>query len=432
MFPTAFTHNITQFARTLSLPERFQHSPFRNLSLEHLRRRNTALDALFYDIKCVTAEEAFYISSCLAAEGAILIVPPTGAEPLRLCDTVDDFFQAGGAKIETLAIAGVGSSALGSAALGRNIADATGTPVAVVISGYGLADAVTEVMGGNFLFGYMNSVRHAFEQLDEFFGRPQFGVATRLSSEKLSEVSLDTHTLRALLLDPRLSLKLLVGHSKGNLVLSEALSGIAESDEGRAQQLADTLKIVTFSARIAMPPVFRDVVDVMGEWDWYGELNSRRSIETDQVVAQALHHTNTELPNHIPVTKVLKEILAKTSAPATEIPELLVQEPVAVAIETPFLADTVAEAEAETVAVEETVEALEIEPVPAEVTEAVVTEEVPPAAIAVEPDDTKEVLLGTTAVIPAPEQEEEAADPKPSSSLLPFKAKRGVRRTKRS
>lgn len=428
MFPTAFTHNITQFARTLSMPERFQHSPFRNLSLEHLRRRNTALDALFYDIKCVTAEEAFYISSCLAAEGAILIVPPSGAEPLRLCDTVDDFFQAGGAKIETLAIAGVGSSALGSAALGRNIADATGTPVAVVISGYGLADAVTEVMGGNFLFGYMNSVRHAFERLDEFFGRPQFGVAIRLSSEKLSESSLDTHTLRALLLDKRLSLKLLVGHSKGNLVISEALSGIADNEESRAQQLADSVKIVTFSARIAMPPVFRDVVDVMGEWDWYGELNSRKSIETDQVVAQAMHHTNTELPNHIPVTSILKDILAKTSAPSNEIPELPAPEQVAVAIETPALAETTAEAE--TVAVAETIEVVEAEAVPAETPEAIATEEVSLALV--EPEAAKEVLLATTAVIPAPAQEEEAEEPKPQSSLLPFKQKRGVKRTKPS
>ncbi len=273
MFPSAFTHNITQFARTLSLPERFQHSPIRNLSLEHLRRRNATLDTLFYDVKCVTAEEAFYISSCLAAEGAILIVPPTGADPLRLCDTVDDFFQAGGATIETLAIAGVGSSALGSAALGRNIADATGKPVAVVISGYGLADAVTEAMGGYFLFGYMNSVRHAFEQLDEFFGRPQFGVATRLSTDKLCQGSLDTQTVRALLVDPRLSLKLLVGHSKGNLVLSEALYDLAENEKERARQLAEALKIVTISARIAMPPLFG-----MSSTSWANGIGSANSI----------------------------------------------------------------------------------------------------------------------------------------------------------
>lgn len=320
MFPTAFTHGITQFARTLSLPERLYHSPARNMALEGLRRRNTTLDSFFYDVKVVSAEEAFYISGCLAAEGAILIVPPTDGGELRLFDTVDDFIQSGGASIDTLAVAGVGSSALGSAALGRNIADATGRPVAVVISGYGLADAVTESLGGYFLFGQMNSVRHAFEQLDEFFGRPQFGIATRLSSEKLSQGSLDTQTVRALLADNRLSFRLLVGHSKGNLVISEALYDLHENENERARQLADKVKIITISARIAMPPVFTDVVDVMGEWDWFGDINSRKGIPADEIVPRAFHHTNTEVPNHVPVTEVLRKILAETKAVEREIP----------------------------------------------------------------------------------------------------------------
>lgn len=422
MFPTAFTHNITQFARTLSLPERFQHSPLRNLSLEQLRRRNTTLDSLFYDVKCVTAEEAFYISSCLAAEGAILIVPPTGGEPLRLCDTVDDFFQAGGASIETLAIAGVGSSALGSAALGRNIADATGKPVAIVISGYGLADAVTEAMGGYFLFGYMNSVRHAFEQLDEFFGRPQFGIATRLSSDKLRQGSLDTQTVRALLMDPRLSLKLLVGHSKGNLVFSEALYDLAENETDRAQQLADALKIITISARIAMPPLFNDVVDVMGEWDWFGEMNSRKSIPSDQRVPQAMHHTNTELPNHIPVTKLLAQILASSVAVPADIAETP-----ALALDTPP-AEVPKSAEAETVVaatVEEAPEVVTQEPEPA-VSEEIVAEDVKLLPVE-QPVASEEVLLATTAAIPDPAATVEATAIKPP---LPFKPKRGFRRGK--
>lgn len=311
MFPTAFTHNVTQFARTLSLPERVQHSPARNLTLEGLRRRNTSLDAMFYDIKTVTAEEAFYISGCLAAEGAILIVPPTGGPPLSLCDTVDDFVMGGGRTIDALVVAGVGSSALGSAALARNVADAIGKPVAAVISGYGLADVVTEALGGYFFFGALNSVRHSFEILDEVFGRPQFGVATRLSTESLQERSLDTHTVRALLGDPRLSFSLLVGHSKGNLVISEALYSLVKEDRAAADKLAARATLITLSARIAMPPMFRSVIDVMGEWDWFGEINSRRFLETDEIVPNALHHTNTELPNHLPVTEVVQKIMAR-------------------------------------------------------------------------------------------------------------------------
>ncbi len=314
MFPSAFTHSITQFARTLSLPERIQHSPLRNLSLESLRWRNTTLDALFYDVKTVTAEEAFYISSCLAAEGAILIVPPTGGAPLKLCDTIDDYLLGGGEAIDTLAVAGVGSSALGSAAFARNIADAIEKPVAVVVSGYGIADVMTEALGGYFLFGYLNGFRHQFERLDEFFGRPQFGVAPKLSLEKLAEASLDTQTVGALLAHPRLSFNLILGHSKGNLVISEALYRLAHADAAAANVLAARARIVTISARIAMPRPFRHVIDVMGEWDWFGEINSRHAIPVDEVVPQAGHHTNTELPNHLPVTEILRKVLAGTAA----------------------------------------------------------------------------------------------------------------------
>lgn len=323
MFPTAFTHSITQFARVLSLPERMQHSPLRNLSLESLRRRNTTLDALFYDVKSVTAEEAFYISSCLAAEGAILIVPPTGGAPLKLCDTIDDYLLGGGEAIDTLAVAGVGSSALGSAAFARNIADAIEKPVAVVVSGYGLADVMTEALGGYFLFGYLNGFRHKFEQLDEFFGRPQFGVAPKLSLEKLAEASLDTQTVGALLAHPHLSFNLILGHSEGNLVISEALYRLAQADAATAEALAARARIITISARIAMPRPFRDVIDVMGEWDWFGEINSRHAIAVDEVVPQAGHHTNTELPNHLPVTDILRKVLANAPAKAKQAEQIV-------------------------------------------------------------------------------------------------------------
>ncbi len=340
MFPTAFTHNITQFARILSLPERLQNTPLRNLSLETLRRRNTTLDSLFYDIKTITPEEAFYISDSLAAEGAILIVPPSDGPLLKLFDTLDEFIIAGGDKIDILAVAGVGSSALGSAAFARNVANAAGRPVAVVVSGYGLADVATEALGGYFLFGYLNQIRHTFEILDEFSGRPKFGAAPRLDPERLASRSLDTQTVRAMLADPRLSFRLLTGHSKGNLVLSEALYDLAETDAAAAEKLALNAKIVTFSARIAMPPLFKDVVDVMGGWDWFGEINSRTFIHNDEVVPQAWHHTNTELPSHLPVTAVLREILARAEAPeevaqpAATAPEAAPAEPVQAAIST--------------------------------------------------------------------------------------------------
>ncbi len=329
MFQTAFTLALTQFARTLSLPERLQRTPARNLALEALRQRNTTLDALFYDIKVITPEEAFYISDSLAAEGSIMIVPPSGDSSLTLCDTLEEFVLRGGPKVRALAVAGVGGSALGAAAFARNVADAIDAPVAVVVSSYGLADIVTEAFGGHFFFGHLRGLRPVFEALDDLAGRPKFGVADKGGNSQQSRTSLDTKTVRALLDDPRLSFDLLAAHSKGTLVLSAALHDLARTNPARTEALAAGTKIVTFGARIAMPPVFADVVDVIGAWDWFGEMNSRPFIAADRRISNAGHHTNTDLPGHLPVTDALIDILATTplagekaeAAAGTEEPE---------------------------------------------------------------------------------------------------------------
>lgn len=310
MFETAFTLNLTQFARGLSLPERLQKTPFRNVALEGLRQRNTAIDALFYDIRNLSADEAFYISDSLAAEGAIMIVPPTGMGALILCDTVDEFLARGGRDVHVLTVAGIGGSALGAAAFARNVADAVEKPVAVVVSGYGLADAMIEVIGGSFFFGWLNSLRHPLELLDELSGQPEFGAARAKGPDAPARSSCDTRTVLALLDDPQLSFDLVVGHSKGSLLLAEAFDAMAERDPARLEALARTTRIVIFGARIALPRPLRDVIDVMGEWDWFGEMNSRVEIPADRRITGAGHHTNTELPGHLPVTATLRQILA--------------------------------------------------------------------------------------------------------------------------
>ena len=142
-------------------------TPWREAALESFRRRNAILDGIFYDVGKVTHEEALKTAPWLAREGTILVVPPTGEGSLVLCGTVDDFFAAGGPGIRILVVAGVGSSALGAAAFARNVADAFGTTVAAVVSGYGLADLLTEALGGWFWFGTLNRLRHQFEGLDE-------------------------------------------------------------------------------------------------------------------------------------------------------------------------------------------------------------------------------------------------------------------------
>lgn len=331
MFETAFTLSLTQFARNFSIPERIQRRPGRNAALEAFRLRNSGLDAMFYDVKVLTPEEVFYVSDALAAEGLIMIVPPTGGPMLTVCDSIDEYLLRGGRDVHVLAVAGIGGSALGAAAFARNVADAMGEPVAAVVSGFGLGDIVNEAIGGAFLFGWLGNFRNECEVLDDVVGRPKLGAYKERHAVALKpgKACLDVDTVEALLADEQLSFHLLAGHSKGNLVLSEALYALRKEDPGRARALGQSARIVTFGARITMPPDFQDVVDVMGGLDWYGELNSRPLIESDIKIPMAGHSTNTDLMGSLPVTAILKEITARRLPAPLETGHALVAEPVA-------------------------------------------------------------------------------------------------------
>lgn len=283
------------------------HEPF----AKWLKQRNALLDTLFYDVSIISDEELQLLYPLSAEEGSILVVPPSGAGVLSVWHSVQAFLeQGGGREIHTLAVAGVGSSALGSAALARNVADAIQAPVAAVVSGYGLADVATEAVGGAAIFGALNSARYMLGEFDRVLSKNETYKKLSESLSLASQNSKDTLTVKALLESPELNIKLLVGHSKGNLVLSEALYAIKKTSPDRLKHLADSLQIVTLSARIAMPMEFspEQVIDVMGTLDFLGEINSRQTIKVDYPVHGAGHHTNTQYPFSLPVTSTLKSM----------------------------------------------------------------------------------------------------------------------------
>ena len=314
MLDSALSLSAAQKARAASLlrsSRALDGNSVRSGVLEGFQQRNALIDYLFYDIRVILPAEASLVAPQWAAEGAILLVPPSGEGSLTLCRTVEDFIAAGGTGVTALAVAGVGSSALGSAAFARNIADAIGKPVAAVVSGYGLADLFTEAMGGFFWFGALNQYRHFLAGVTEVaVGRSTLdGGAADSTMGFLVRRSRDTRSTVALLSDERLSFDLLAGHSKGNLVVSEALYELKRRDPDRIRRLADHAAVVTVSAKIAMPGPIRKVIDVMGGADWFGGFNSRLDIATDHLVPGAGHHTNTELPGHLPVTETLSRVL---------------------------------------------------------------------------------------------------------------------------
>jgi hypothetical protein len=306
-----------QLRRANAFPAKVADNPLRALLLDTVQRRNATLDALFYDVGVVTEAETHDLAFWLAREGAILKVTPSGYAPLQVCLTKEDFFAAGGAECAALAVAGVGSSALGAAAFARNVADALGKPVAAVVSGYGLADVMTEAVGGFFWFGGLNSIRHAFEGLDELTKRFTLSEPPRVADSDWLQLSRDTATVIALLEDRRFTADLLIGHSKGNLVISEALYAIEDQGSAALRTRARKRNIVTVSAKIGMPPAYRRVIDVMGQWDGFGALNSRPDIPADYIVPGAWHSTNPDFPLSmgIRVGKMLRAVLPMFDEP---------------------------------------------------------------------------------------------------------------------
>lgn len=89
-------------------------------------------------------------------------------------------------------------------------------------------------------------------------------------------------------------------------MLSEALYSLEKTDGPRMQALGAHVCIVTLSAKITMPGACRRVIDVLGQFDAFGELNSRTRMPTDVLVDNAGHRTNTKIARHLPVTRVLR------------------------------------------------------------------------------------------------------------------------------
>ncbi len=168
---------------------------------------NSALDRLFYDTEqfwlklCIrglpvstqiakqdgaagsrlAASEAavrLVLSELYSPEGVILVVdahrPPFVsqygdvkrflAEGLKFPDAAAAAALSVKPKdVEAIAVTGVGSSALGSAAFAWNVSEALHKPVAAIVPGYGLADLVPQALVGWFGFGMHDLLRRTTE-----------------------------------------------------------------------------------------------------------------------------------------------------------------------------------------------------------------------------------------------------------------------------
>jgi hypothetical protein len=262
------------------------------------RQRNAVIDNFFYDTASLTLEEKAKLSPLVDREGSIIVVPPSNSDrQLRHYNSALRFMNKEGPTIRAVAIAGIGSSALGTAALARNIADALDADVAGIIAGYGLSDVMTEALGGWFVFGAADRIRYMMEKFLE-------RMRSTIPDDTVAAGSDASATLSEILLAHPPKLEYLVAHSKGALVASYALQQYLEDLEDDESDLFERLRITTLGAVVGLPPSFKKVKQYLGALDWLGGANSSLGVMHERVPG-AGHHLNPGFPYHMSVAALL-------------------------------------------------------------------------------------------------------------------------------
>jgi hypothetical protein len=268
------------------------------------------------------------LSALSNPEGCILVVDSTKAPFIRRFDRVDDFIawlKSSGSDIEAVTVTGVGSSAFGSAAFAWNASMALGQRVAAIVPGYGVADVVYQGLGGWYGFGLegwleglvhkmvaslapsMARIGHGLLQTLPEGSKAQEGGEPFLTGNPASDV------LHALLNDaPQISV--LLGHSKGALVIENALRALDES-------VTSHLRVTTFGCPIGKSAPDTRYVQFLGDFDALGWSNSWGHLPNIRIPTH--HSTNTSIPYSMPVAILSRVALAvEGAAEAAKLPHI--------------------------------------------------------------------------------------------------------------
>jgi hypothetical protein len=261
---------------------------------------NTMLDFVFYDVPTLRAALAAKDAPMQAQgeklpsriidfdalsdpEGSLLLIDATTAPYVHEYQSVEKFLESPYQEtrdVDIATITGVGSSALGSAALAWDISVALEKPVLAIVPGYGVADVVLQGLGGWFAFGM-----HDFLSSKTLI---QTGLATaapetaRIGRELAASTpqepmargapifrhgSGSSDALHALLEHRVTPFRLLVGHSKGALQINNAIQSLpAERTRG--------LRVVTLGCPIGENVAGVDYHQYLGLFDALGQLNA--------------------------------------------------------------------------------------------------------------------------------------------------------------
>jgi hypothetical protein len=293
-----------------------------NLFKLPIKERNQVIDAAFYDFGVLTPDERAKLSPLVDLKGTIIVVSPRAAgRSIRHYTNALRFMLKEGDDIGGIAIAGVGSSVLGTAALARSVADAYGIEVAGIVTGYGVADVVTEALGGWFFYGQIDRFRYAAEQaLGSLFTLLPEAPPARAGTQGAESFNppvdsrflfpgnnSDVGNLLDILIARPRNLRVLVGHSKGNLLISFVLHHMVDELGDERHPLYDELRLVTLGAVVNLPRQFAHRRQFLGQLDWFGGINSELDVP-HETVPGAWHHLNPCIPFAMPVADVLRSV----------------------------------------------------------------------------------------------------------------------------
>jgi hypothetical protein len=260
---------------------------------------NTALDNIFYDVSTLAAQLAekdapmrargekppsriVQFDALSDPEGSLLLMDANTAPYVHRYTNVELFLNSPYQEtrdVEIATITGVGSSALGSAALAWDISLALRKPVLAIVPGYGMADVILQALGGWFGFGLYDYL-HAKSLIQNNLANA--APKTASIGRQLSASTPDAKTLHgapvfrhgsgssdvlhALLIYREAPFKLLVGHSKGALQIGNAIRSLPP-------QRTSGLRVVTLGCPIATNVEDVSYYQYLGLFDALGQVN---------------------------------------------------------------------------------------------------------------------------------------------------------------
>ena len=262
---------------------------------------NTAIDFIFYDVPTLRAALAEKDAPMQAQgekppsriidfdalsdpEGSLLLIDATTAPYVHKYQSVKKFLESPYQEtrdVDIATITGVGSSALGSAALAWDISVALEKPVLAIVPGYGVADVVLQALGGWFAFGLYDFLSSkTLIQTGLAKAAPETArIGRELAASTPQEPTArggapifrygsgSSDVLHALLKLRVTPFRLLVGHSKGALQINNAIQSLPAE---RTREL----RVVTLGCPIGENVEGVDYHQYLGLFDALGQLNS--------------------------------------------------------------------------------------------------------------------------------------------------------------